>query len=191
MLSTLVTQGTRVDVLVFTHGEASTLGAGEDLGDRRAREARDAADRLGLDHVELADLPDGSLAEVDQGLLVEMIEQHLGSVDGLIAFERNGVTGHPDHMAATAAARQVAQDHALPLIEWGIIPPVAARLREEFDVPVEEVPDGDDVVDLTVDRSSQREALSCHASQANDNPFLLRRLELAGDVERIRVNTPT
>ena len=52
-------------VLYFTHGEASTLEVSCGLaGEIRAGELSAAARVLGLSHVELVDLADGSLAEV-------------------------------------------------------------------------------------------------------------------------------
>jgi len=42
-----------------------------------------------------------------------------------------------------------------------------------------------DGVDVLVDRSAQLAAIDCHASQARDNPVLVRRLQLQGAFERI------
>ena len=91
-----------------------------------------------------------------------------------MVFEPGGVTGHPDHRAATAAAQRVADRHGLPVVEWGVAPEVATTLNAELGTSF--VPfDG---VDVIVDRSVQLAAIACHESQARDNPVLVRRLEL-------------
>jgi LmbE family N-acetylglucosaminyl deacetylase len=50
--------------LCFTHGEASTIGASEGLGELRKRELTAAAEVLGVAEVTLLDLPDGGLDAV-------------------------------------------------------------------------------------------------------------------------------
>src|SRR5215470_11176298 len=69
LLATLASEGREVRVLCLTHGEASTLGATEDLGNIRARELFDAARALGVADVTLLDLPDGGLDAVPDDVL--------------------------------------------------------------------------------------------------------------------------
>jgi hypothetical protein len=38
-----------------------------------------------------------------------------------------------------------------------------------------------------VDRSCQRQAITCHRSQSRENPALQRRLDLLGDTEWLRI----
>ena len=64
---------------------------------------------------------------------------------------------------------------------------MAEALHDELGVPFAGL-DGAGAVDLAVDRTLQRAAIACHESQATDNPVLLRRLELSGPVDRIRVH---
>ncbi len=186
VLAALVAEDCKVSVLCFTHGEASTLGAAVDLGEIRAAELREAASELGIDEVHLLDYPDGGLSSVDAALLVHHIAEHLESVDLLVAFERGGVTGHPDHQAATRAAIEVATNRSLPLIEWGVPTDVAAALRNEFGVPFTTI-DPTSYETIAVDRTRQHRAIARHASQATDNPVLIRRLALLGDTETIRI----
>lgn len=183
VLAGLGANGAKTRVLCFTHGEASTLGISADLGLVRHRELLAAAQVLGVTRVRLADYPDGGLDDVPPGLLDEQIETDLADAALLVVFEPGGVSGHSDHQAATAAAQRVADRHGLTVLQWGVAPEVAATLNAEFGTSF--VPFAG--VDVIVDRSMQLAAIACHESQARDNPVLVRRLELQGTVERIRL----
>jgi LmbE family N-acetylglucosaminyl deacetylase len=186
VLSLLAGAGIAIRVLCLTHGEASTLGATEDLGDVRAAELRCAAAELSVRDVVLLDLPDGGLAAVPSDVLEDIVDRHIGDADLLVSFETGGVTSHPDHRAATAAAAGVADRRGLPVLEWGVTPDVAEALNAEFGTRFVGLW-GDDIV---VDRSAHLRAIACHDSQARDNPVLTRRLALQGDRERVRVRRP-
>lgn len=179
----LVAGGTDVRVLCLTHGEASTLGATTDLGQVREAELRSAAAELGVRSVTMLAFADGGLAEVPPAVLDEVVAAHVADAELLVVFEPSGVTGHPDHRAATAAAERVAAVRTLPVLEWGVAPEVAERLNAELGTAFVGLP-GDDLV---VDRVRQRRAITRHASQARDNPVLARRLDLQAELERVRV----
>ena len=186
LLAALVDAGASVGVVCFTKGEASTLGVTTDLGAIRDRELRAAASVLGVDKVTLFDHPDGRLADVATEVLLAEVADVVVDVELVVAFEPGGVTGHPDHRAATAVARRVAADRGVPLVEWGVSSEVAAALRAELGAPFVAVDAGDgEVVDVEVDRGRQLAAISCHVSQATDNAVLKRRLELQGSCEHV------
>jgi LmbE family N-acetylglucosaminyl deacetylase len=180
----------RVSVLCFTHGEASTLhGVEGDLRQLRGHELRAAAHELGLDAVTLLDHPDGALEAVPVQQLVEEVAERARATaaDGLVVFDPSGVTGHPDHRAATAAALEAAARLDLPVLGWTLPAGVAMTLNAETGAsftghPPEEV----DVV-VPVDRTRQRAAIACHPSQALPTSVLWRRLELLGDEEHLRL----
>jgi LmbE family N-acetylglucosaminyl deacetylase len=119
------------------------------------------------------------------------VAAHAESADLLVAFEPGGVTGHPDHRAATATAARVAHRFGLPVLEWGVTAEVAASLRAELGVPFRSL-EGERaaMVDIAVDRSRQLRAIACHHSQSADNPVLHRRLALQGPHERLRFVPP-
>ena len=99
--------GTRTAVLCLTRGEASTLhGAAGELSAVRGREFAAAARTLGVTDTVLRDFPDGALADVCRSRLVGEVIDAARAVraDGLLVFDPSGVTGHPDHAAATDAA---------------------------------------------------------------------------------------
>jgi LmbE family N-acetylglucosaminyl deacetylase len=91
------------------------------------------------------------------------VDEHVHDADLVVAFEPSGITGHPDHRAASAAARRVALDRGLPLLEWGLSPAVADVLRGELGVPFTAlVADAEaDLVEVEVDRRRQWERVRC------------------------------
>lgn len=194
ILSAFAGSGAEVSVLCFTHGEASTLhGVEGDLRELRAGELQEAAARLGLASVRLLGEPDGHLGEAGDGPLVDAVLALVAelSPDGLVVFDDNGITGHPDHVAATRVALAAARDADLPVLAWALPEDVAAVLREEFGIPfagrtAEEL-DGR----VGVDRTAQDSAVMAHPSQAVPGSALWRRLELLGAVEHLRwLRTP-
>ena len=185
ILAALAAAGAEVGVLCMTHGEASTLGAAFELASVRRRELTAAAEHLGVKHVALHGFADGNLAEVAEEALDDVVEAALGDAVTLVVFEPSGVTGHPDHQAATMSAHRVAARSGLAVVEWGVATDVATRLNNEFATTFVALA-GDDVIGVQVDRVVQLAAIACHESQARDNPVLARRLELEGSLEWIR-----
>ncbi|MCA1007666.1 PIG-L family deacetylase [Rhodococcus hoagii] len=190
VLAALAVAGADLRVLCLTSGEASTLGAGVDLATTRRGELSAAADELGIGRVDLLDFPDGGLDAVDPAVLDSVVRGALRSATTLVVFEASGVTGHPDHRAATASAVRVARAQDLRVLEWGVAPAVADALNVEFGADFAGL-EGADVLDVVVDREMQAAAIACHESQSTDNPVLRRRLELSGSIDRIRSTTPS
>jgi LmbE family N-acetylglucosaminyl deacetylase len=189
VLSTVARQGSRVSVLCFTHGEASTLhGVAGDLTTLRPDELAAAGDVLGVDRVELLDYADNALTSRPLDELAAHVRRVAADVeaDALLVFDDGGVTGHPDHQRATDAARRAAAATPLAVLAWALPEDVARRLNEEFATSFAGRPDAEVDIVMTVDRSRQIEAIACHRSQALDNPVLWRRLDMLGDVEHLR-----
>lgn len=189
VLSAFADAGPEVSVLCFTHGEASTLhGVEGDLAELRADELAAAAKVLGLHDVTLLGHPDGGLADVAPSRLDAAVLQAARDVgaDGLIGFDLTGVTGHPDHAAATAAAIRAADGLGLPVLGWTLPHTVADRLREEHGAPFDGHAENDVDIVVTVDRTAQLQAVDCHPSQAVPGSVLWHRLELLGDREHLR-----
>lgn len=189
ILDKFAAAGSAVSVLCLTQGEASTLhGVSADLAPLRAAEMRGAARTLGVSSVVLRDYPDGHLSTISprtlQAEVAEEIEQR--GARGVIVFDPSGVSGHPDHGAASAAGLAAAATLDLPVLAWTIPRSVAQQLNEEFDAGF--VGHGPAAIDLTiyVDRDRQRSASLVHASQAIPTSVLWRRLELLGNAEHLR-----
>jgi len=181
--------GASVEVLCLTHGEASTLhGAPGDLASLRGVELAAAADVLGVTRAMMQDHPDGNLSDVPAAILAGEVAAAADScgATGLLAFDAAGVTGHPDHVAATAAGLLAAQMRNLPLLGWTLPETVAEQLNQELGAGFIGHPDQDIDLRVSVDRTRQRQASHAHKSQALPSSVLWRRLELLGETESLR-----
>ncbi len=186
VLAAYATRGARTAVVCLTRGEASTLGAAGDLDRVRATELEASTAALGVGAFVLSDHPDGGLAGEPLEALVAEVDAVVedAGADLLLAFAPDGVTGHPDHARATEVAVVVAERAGLAVLAWTVDAAVAATLNAELGTTFVGTDDPD--VRVRVDRERQHRAIACHASQAEGNPVLWRRLELQGDVEVLR-----
>ena len=188
-LAAIAGHGTPTAVLCLTHGAASALGTSRgDLHQIRATELAAAARELGIGNVELLDYPDGALAQQPAELLSEHVRQSAARANAslLLVFDEGGITGHPDHQQATRAASLFARRARLAVLAWAVEQQVATTLNAEFGTSF--VGRAADQIDCSVevDRRRQLSAIICHASQAQDNRVLWRRLELQGKREVFR-----
>ena len=189
LIDRLTASGTAVHVLCFTHGEASTLNENDsDLRQARARELQQAGSALGVAAVTLLNYPDSRLAGIPPAELAAHVTRlaTLARPDGLLVFDDTGITGHPDHQAATRAAVLAAGAAGLPVLAWTLPDAIAGRLREETGGAFAGQPP--DHIDLCVrvDRAAQRTAALMHASQISPAAVLWWRLQLQGDCEHLR-----
>lgn len=189
VLPYLAERGAEVHVLCLTHGERSTLtGDAVNLAQLRELELKTATTALGATSAMLKEHPDGSLAQVGTAPLATDVADAIRETraQALLAFDPSGVTGHPDHAAATAAALVGADAAGLPVLGWTLPREVADQLNAELDTGfVGHDPADIDVV-LPIERSRQLTASLAHASQAVPTSVLWRRLELLGDREHLR-----
>jgi len=189
IIDKMTSAGAAVHVLCYTRGEASTLNqADADLTRQRTRELRQAGAALGVSTVALLDYPDGHLAAVPGAELAAhaaglAARYHPG---GLLVFDDTGITGHPDHRAATHAAARAAGPLGLPVLAWALPAGIAGRLRAETAQPFAGQAAGRLDFAVRVSRARQRQAALLHASQLSPGAPLWRRLELQGDVEHLR-----
>ncbi len=192
LLDRLVQDGADVSMLCLTRGEASTLGAdAADLAAVRADELAAAGAVIGITSTTALGHPDGGLAGLDPAVLAADVDRHLDQTrpDGMLVFDPVcGVTGHPDHEAASVVAIAAARQRGLPVLGWALPQAVADALNVEYGATFVGHPQGD-LIEVAVDRRRQRMAIACHASQAVPGSVLWRRLELLGDREYLRVPT--
>ena len=182
-------RGAQVNVLCLTEGEASTLGAEADLVEIRRDELAAASRVLGVARTVLLHHPDGELGTTCRPLLSGEVVDEVSTchADGLLVFDDSGVTGHPDHAAATAAALRAAEVLDLPVLAWTLPQAVADQLNDELasaafsGCPPERI----DLV-IAVDRTHQIAASRAHRTQAVPTSPLWRRLELLGSNEHLR-----
>lgn len=181
--------GASIHVLSLTRGEASTLGTGEDLATTRREELITAATLLGAQGVDLGDLPDGGLGELDEVSIDRLVSATTEATqpDLVLTFDpRDGVSGHPDHEAASLSAIRVARKRGIPVLGWALPHSVTSVLADEFGIGFSGYPTDDLHFRITTDRRRQHEAIRAHASQAVPGSVLWRRLELLGDSEYLR-----
>jgi LmbE family N-acetylglucosaminyl deacetylase len=187
--SQLTAAGTAAHVLCFTHGEASTLNENQvELHAERSRELRRAATELGIGSVTLLGYPDGKLAATPPPELAGHVARLAAAsgAEGLLVFDDTGVTGHPDHRAATGAAVRAAAAAGLPVLAWALPEAIAGQLRAETGAPFAGQPAARLDLCVRVDRARQRRAALRHASQVSPTAVLWRRLQLQGDCEHLR-----
>jgi len=189
VVDALTASGAAVHLLCYTRGEASTLNEnGASLHLARAEELRQASSALGVATVTLLGYPDGCLAGTPPGELAAHVTRLAARhrPGGLLVFDDTGITGHPDHQAATRAAVRAADAAGLPVLAWTLPAAVASRLQHETGQAFTGRPP--DHVDLCirVDRARQRRAALMHASQISPTAVLWRRLRLQGDCEHLR-----
>jgi len=105
-------EGIETYLVTATRGELGWFGPPEEnpgpteLGKIREGELKEAAKVLGIREVNILDYRDGELDKADQSLLTQQLVGHIRRVRPhvVVAFDQNGVYGHPDHIAATRAA---------------------------------------------------------------------------------------
>ena len=189
LLDAFARAGAGVEVLCLTHGEASTLhGAPGDLASLRGTELAAAAAVLGVTRAMLKDHADGDLGVLPVAMLAAEVVVAADSIGahGFLVFDTAGVTGHPDHIAATAAGLLAAEMLNLPVLGWTLPEAVAAQLNKELGAGFIGHPDEEIDLQVTIDRARQRLASQAHTSQALPNSVLWRRLELLGTTESLR-----
>ena len=178
-------------ILCYTHGGASTLNQTQaDLHRAREAELRQAAAELGAARITLLDYPDGGLA----GIPADQLAGHVAdaaaraSANGVLVFDDTGVTGHPEHRAATGAAVLAGRQAGQPVLAWTL--PAAARLSAETGQGFSGQPPGRIDLCLRVSRQRQRRAGLLHATQISPAAVLWRRLQLFGECEHLRWLVP-
>ena len=189
VVSWLGRRSVSVRVLVYTHGESSSLGAGDssaELGDIRARELASASDVLGMSTYYLHPYSDGRLKGVLLEERVRRIEE-AGPADAILAFDHTGITGHPDHIAATEAALAYATAAGLPAYLWTVPEEVAVALNGRFKTSFKgrRKDEINFTLDVEPDRERQWRAIRCHRTQAGGLEMVEARLELLGTREHI------
>jgi LmbE family N-acetylglucosaminyl deacetylase len=185
----LTARGNSVAVLCFTHGEASTLRAvAGQLHRIRARELTSAALILGVRQVILLDFADGALAVADPGRLTASVLGVVAEFEPthLLVFDDTGITGHPDHIAATQAALRAAQSADVPVLAWTLPAEVADALNAEFGSAFAGHLSSAIDIRVPVSRDRQRRAIAAHASQSHGNAVVSRRLALLAGAEHLR-----
>lgn len=123
-------EGVQVRTITLTRGEQGyappPICREADLGVVRESELRRYGYLLGIDEQELWDYPDGSLAELPRGPIVDRIVATIRrhAPDLVIGFDpAGGYTGHPDHKAAGSLMTEAVRSASDPSYEPDLGPP--------------------------------------------------------------------
>jgi LmbE family N-acetylglucosaminyl deacetylase len=166
-------RGAEITLITATSGESGEMVGsplpGKDLAELRERELRQAAEILGINHLQLLQLPDGRLS--DQADEVRLaIREALRQVQPQVVITEDvqGITGHPDHIAVTHATVRAADElgDAGPLKLYEHVIPLSTARQGLFGTP-------DDYITTVLDVESWRPqilaAFLAHRSQVSDS----------------------
>jgi len=123
--------GVDVHILMFTCGEAGSIGVSkvmpnDQLCAARRKEMAAACEALGVRSHRILGVPDKGVEETDEDAAVAEI---LGDIrrfrpQVVVTFHRDGVSAHPDHIAVTRfldrAFVESGEDGPVRFYEWGI-----------------------------------------------------------------------
>lgn len=171
-------EGVDVSLLMFTCGEAGTIGVSkeiprEDLCSIRTEEFAAACDALGVSEYRMLGTPDRGVADITPSWAVDQIVRDIFKYEPhvLLTFHHKGISGHSDHIAVARyieeAFDRVAGEPVAPVKLYGYgIPRDKAQLYERDNlVPLE---DGeiDAVVEIPDDAMDRKlEAIRLHRTQ--------------------------
>ena len=100
--------GHTVALLTLTRGESASMGlskklSAKDLSQRRSEELKSAAEKIGIQQVNLLNLADKNLQYIpdQKGRKIILNEIETFNPDIVITFHENTISGHPDHLAVT------------------------------------------------------------------------------------------
>ncbi len=179
LLARYAREGHRVHLVIATDGskgvtEHAGIPAGDSLAQVRAREARCAADRLGIEPPILLGLEDGGLASFPSlGRLREELTRLLGTLrpDALLTIGPEGGTGHPDHRLVGNVVTEVVQsvtETEPPALYYASLPAERMRSAPPARPAVSAIPERYLRVQVPFtprDWEAARAAFDCHASQ--------------------------
>ncbi len=116
----LSAQGVPVHILIATDGDAGEITVPEldtpearaNLGKLRREEAKAAAAVVGAEEVRFLGHRDGGLSRVDPARLISQIARSFAELQPavVVTFGPDGIYGHPDHLAISAATTRAFAD---------------------------------------------------------------------------------
>jgi LmbE family N-acetylglucosaminyl deacetylase len=180
-------EGAGVSLLMFTCGEAGTIGISKELSRERLCQLRvdelaGACDALGIAEYRVLGTPDRGVDDIDPKWAVDQIVRDIVKYQPqvLLTFHHKGVSGHPDHIAVAGyleeAFDRLAGQSGSPAKLYGY--GVTSRLAELYDRPnVVPLEDGEidaevEIPDGALDR--KLEAIRRHETQID---FYLKQVD--------------
>ena len=157
--------GVDVHILMFTCGEAGSIGVSKEMPNDQLCAARRvemvaACEALGVKSHRILGVPDKGVAATDEDAAVAEILADIGRFrpQVVLTFHREGVSSHPDHIAVTRfldrAFLESGDEGPSRFYEWGI-PQARSHL---YDRPnLKPMPDAE----ITASVSPSSEAIEC------------------------------
>ncbi len=120
-IARLAQQGHNITVVFGTGGELGQSAEGEDAAKTRFLESMDAAQILGISHLDFLgyhdsgfdpdEFPDNAFATCDRNEAAEKLEAIIRryEIDAIFFDDENGIYGHPDHRASHDVGMRAAQ----------------------------------------------------------------------------------
>lgn len=173
-------RGWRTALVTATRGDAGSqdyaqLQPGQTLGDVREAELRAACAVLGVGELVVWRYQDGKLANVEPERLANDVLELMRELQPavVVTFGPDGITGHPDHVAISAAATsaffalQAEQNNqSKRRLYYTTIKPGITIEHRMGDTGASLPPTA--VLDVGAYQDTKRNALECHASQRDD-----------------------
>lgn len=177
--------GYQTAVITATRGDAGNsdlaqLAPEQTLGDLRENELRCSCRVLGVDRLDVWRYADGGLQDVPADELIARVGAVMREWQPqiVITFGPDGVTGHPDHVAISAATQRAFDQlrgepgaHGSQRLYFHTVRP-----DQNIEHPMGEAPPPKPaslVIDVSAYEAIKRQALECHASQkSNWGPLL-------------------
>jgi len=107
-LAKAISNGHIVSLLTLTQGESGSVGiskniSSNELAKHRSQELKCAAQKLGIQQLQIHNLSDKQLKDVPKRVGIDYILQEIKRFkpDTIITFHENTISGHPDHLAVT------------------------------------------------------------------------------------------
>lgn len=170
--------GVDVHILMFTCGEAGSIGVSSELPEDelcrlRVQELARSCDALGVKSHRIVGAPDKAVASIPFDRGVAEVQKELEAIrpQVVLTFHHGGVSGHPDHIAVAgfldAAVDRVTAAGGGPVryYQWGIPRKLVSLYDRPNLVPMEEdeIAAVIDIPDDAMDRKIA--AIECHETQ--------------------------
>ena len=153
-------EGVEVNLLMFTCGEAGSIGVSKNIPNDelcrlRTAELNAACEALGIGEHRILGVPDKGVGAMDQSRAIAEVVSDIRRFQPqvLLTFHHLGISGHPDHIAVATvlerAFEQTSGDSAPPLKLYGYgIPEHKARLYQRDNLVPLKKDDVDAVIDI-------------------------------------------
>jgi LmbE family N-acetylglucosaminyl deacetylase len=170
----LAKQQNSVGLVTLSRGEAGSLGISrllspDELASRRSKELRCAAKVLGIEYLNLHNLPDKNFSDISQesGLSIVRKEIKKFNPDMIITFHTNGISGHSDHKTTSRWVHTVLKelDNPPKLFFYGLTEEQADQVQDRklHWMTPEEITHK---IDVKAYLNLKLRALECHETQA-------------------------